>query len=191
MLLLLGCAATLAPEPVAEDTGALDSSEVVALDTAVEADGLVTASVRIDATDYTRWIFFDLETGAVVDESDPTWDIAMQRYVFALRGGLVGEGEVAAAVLEGAIFEEVFTAPHDGYITDEPDDDDDGKEPEYALGGWYDYDSTTHILTPAAVVYVIWTGEGFHRFEVLDYYSEAGTSGHLSFRWGEINLPDE
>ena len=32
--------------------------------------------------------------------------------------------------------------------------DADG-EPEYAMGGWYDYDVSTHVLTPADAVYVL------------------------------------
>lgn len=191
MLLFIGCAATLTPEPVPQDTGSALDTGPVEIDTAIDDEGLVTKSITIDSTDYESWVYFDLETGAIGTESDKTWDLALRRYVLALRGGVIGTGEVSAAVLESASFEELTAAPAGEYLVDEPDGDDENKDPEYVLGGWYDYDSTTHVLTPAAVVYVIWTGEGYHRLELLNYYSEAGTSGHLSFQWGEINPPEE
>ena len=191
MLLFMGCAATLTPDPVPVDTGSAADTGPVEVDTAIDDEGLVTKSISIDSTDYENWVYFDLETGTIGTEEDKTWDLALRRYVLALRGGVIGTGEVSAAVLEETSFEDLTTAPADGYLFDEPDGDDDNKEPEYVLGGWYDYDSTTHVLTPAAVVYVIWTGEGYHRLEMLNYYSEAGTSGHLSFQWGEINPPEE
>jgi hypothetical protein len=191
MLLFMGCAATLTPDPVSEDTGAVADTGPVEVDTAIDDEGLVTKSITIDSTDYEAWVYVDLETGTIGTEDDKTWDLALRRYVLALRGGVIGTGEVSAAVLEEASFDDLTVSPADGYMVDEPDGDDDDKEPEYVLGGWYDYDSSTHVLTPAAVVYAIWTGEGYHRLEMLNYYSEAGTSGHLSFQWGEINPPEE
>ena len=191
MLLFMGCAATLTPEPVPVDTGAVGDTGPIEVDTAIDEEGLVTKSITIDSTDYEEWVYFDLETGTIGTEDDDTWDMALRRYVMALRGGIIGTGSVSAAVLEGASFDELTVAPADGYMFDEINKDGEKKEPVYVLGGWFDYDSTTHVLTPAAIVYVISTDESYHRFEVLNYYSEAGTSGHLSFQWGEINPPEE
>lgn len=190
MMTLLACAPELAPEPsgdTLDDTGLLDDP----LEETTDSEGLTISSVGVDATDYKSWVYFDLDTGEVLsDEGAAGWDVALQRYHFALNGGVIGAGAVAAAVLEGAVFDDVTTAPADGYTTDAPDADKDGVD-EYVLDGWYDYDPETHILTPAAIVYVIQTDEAYHRFEVLDYYNDAGTSGHLEFRWGAIAAPDQ
>ena len=191
LILLLGCADTLQPEPLSDDTGASGDTGPVILDTEVDTGGLVTSSISINATDYKLWVYFDLDSGSIVEESDPAWDLAMRRYVFALSGGVMGDGSVTAAPMWEQSFADLSAAPTDGYLTDTPDDDDEDKDPQYVLGEWYSYDSATHILSPADVVYVIATDEAHHRFQVLDYYSEAGTSGHLSFQWGAIASPEE
>lgn len=185
-LLLLGCAPDLAFEeedPIGEEEDTDTQEEIV------EEDEEGTRSTGIDATDYEVWHHFDLETGEVVSADDERWDIAIQRFQIKLNGGVSGDGNVDAAPIEDVSYEDVTAAPESGYVTDEPDADEDGN-PEYALGGWYNYDVSTHILTPAAVVYVIRSVEANpHRFEVLDYYDDAGTSGHMSFRWTPITSP--
>ncbi|MEL6341713.1 MAG: HmuY family protein [Myxococcota bacterium] len=186
---LMGCAEDLT----------FDDEEVVSGDTGlgedvVEEDEDGARTVRIDGTDYETWVYFDLETGDIVLEGDATWDatwdVAIQRFNVKLNGGVSGDGGVEAATVEDVAFDDLTVAPASGYITDEPDADEDGA-PEYALGGWYDYDPNTHVLTPFDIVYVVRSVEvNHHRFQILDYYNDAGTSGHLQFRWANIDSPE-
>jgi hypothetical protein len=89
----------------------------------------------------------------------------------------------------GEDFETLSVAPSAGYIVDEPDSDADDK-PEYAFDAWYDYDVQTHTLSASDRTYVIRTTSGmYYRLRMEDYYSDAGTSGHLSFRWGTVSAP--
>lgn len=46
---------------------------------------------------------------------------------------------------------------------------------------WYNYDSTTHAVTPRALVYTV----GDTSFEVTNYYDERGTSGFFSLKTAE------
>lgn len=187
IMAMLACAPELSPEPV-RDTGGDTGLAAGPPEETTDGEGLTVSTMQVDASDYKSWVYVDLDTGEVsADASSLLWDIAIQRYHFALSGGVMGAGSAGAVVLSEEGFDDVSSAPSDGYETDQPDADKDGV-PEYVMGDWYDYDSSTHILTPAPVVYIIRTDLGYHRFEVLDYYNGAGTSGHPSFRWGAIPL---
>lgn len=139
----------------------------------------------VDATDESAWIYLDLDAVETVDEDGP-WDVAFLRFNVALNGGVSGSGGVEAAIVEGIGLED-YTAlePDAAFITDEPDsDEDDNDDPEYAFGGWYDYDFMTHVLSPKLQVYVVRSTEGaLFAVQIEDYYSEAGTSGYMDFRW--------
>jgi hypothetical protein len=72
--------------------------------------------------------------------------------------------------------------------TDEADADGDGED-ETLFIDWFDYDSSTHILSPKRRTTLLRTVEGaVVKFEVVDYYDDAGTSGFLSFRWAQLPL---
>ena len=80
---------------------------------------------------------------------------------------------------EDAALEEVSNAPADGWISD------DGQT--YALGDWYDYDESTHVLTAHPRVYVLRNGAGdTWKLQFVDYYDDSGNSGHPAFRWAAL-----
>jgi hypothetical protein len=59
---------------------------------------------------------------------------------------------------------------------------------------WYDYDSSTHTLTPSPVVYAVRRGGAITLVEIVSYYDDEGESGIFSLRarhhdgatWGEV-----
>ena len=59
---------------------------------------------------------------------------------------------------------------------------------------WYDYESTTHALSPKDLVYIIRHGEALTLLEILGYYDDRGSSGYFSLRamshdgeqWGDV-----
>lgn len=59
---------------------------------------------------------------------------------------------------------------------------------------WYDYEPSTHALSPRPVVYVVHDAQTFTLLEVVSYYDERGTSGVFTLRakshvdgvWGEV-----
>ncbi len=157
-----------------------------------EGDGVFLT--RVDATAEDRWIYVSLVDGVQLDVDDPqidaSWDLAFQRFQIKLDGGVSGPAGVEAVVIDDAAFEDVEQAPADGYVGDQPDGDDDNEDPDYALREWYDYNIMTHLLTPAPVVYVIRTGDERHyKLAIEAYYDDAGTSGHVSFRWAPVDAP--
>ena len=84
-------------------------------------------------------------------------------------------------------------APSGGYETDQDDTDDTDVDPDYVFLGptpWYDYDFSSHTLSPADYVYVIRSVEGdYYKLEMLDYYNEPGDGGYPQFRWAPVDAP--
>ena len=186
--LAVGCAPSLEEKHDWDnsDTAALEDTAAVEID-----DGLY----RVNATDYENWVYFDLETEEQLSipeaETDTTWDMGILRYKFKLNSGIHGSSVVEATVVEGVEFESLTDAPAGEYIVDQPDDDED-TIPEYALEEWYDYDVSTHILTPKESFYVIRNrNDVYFKFRIHDYYDSAGTPAMLTLEWEEILPPAE
>jgi hypothetical protein len=187
VLLAIGCADDIEPadDDPADDDPADDDPARVA--TERNDDGSYTT--RIDATSMTAWTLADLETGVEVAEDAP-WDLSTQRFELRLNGGVGGDGGVEVVRLADVALDDVVEVPTDGWITDQPDGDDEGDVPDYAFaqgGGWYAYDAATHVLTPLPVVWVLRTVEGaVVKLAIEDYYDDAGTAGHFTLRWAPL-----
>jgi len=146
-----------------------------------------------NSTDSTTWVYFDLESSHIVSPESPedstTWDLAFQRYHIAVNGGISGTGGVEALPLweEYDNFEAIVDIPEEQeWLTDAADADGDGK-PEYAFQSWFSYDLSTHVLSPADVVYLVQTVEGnVFRVRVIDYYSAQGESGYISLEFDQL-----
>ena len=177
-----GCAPDLREEAGKEaDTAAAGAAEVY--------EGTVT----VDATSYDDWIYFDLEGGMFSDPSEPEnskdWDLGLQRFNVKVNGGVSGTGGMEVAALEGEDYGSISAAPSGGYVTDQPDGDDDGV-PDYAFKDWYVYDYQTHVLTPAAIVYVARSVEGsYFKIQIEDYYDDAGSPAMVRFSWDPVENP--
>lgn len=193
LFLLAGCAEELTLDPSPDDPSDPDLDpddpdagpgwlRIVDEDTAA-------ITVRIDATAHATWRYLDLDARAAVDIDDPIqdlgWHLGAARFNLKLNGGISGPGEVEAAWVPLARFDDPIAAPVDGWRSDAPGDGD-ASAPSYALGDWYDYDVTTHLLTPKLGVYVIRSPEQAWVFEVLSYYDDAGNSGFLTVRWRDL-----
>ena len=194
LLLTLGCAEKLSADD--DGSGPSSSSNGPNIETLEERDGIMTTLVDAKSTE--EWVYLNLDTGMEVQpenpEEDLTWDLAFQRFKIKSNGGISGTGEVEIARLSGMDFAELMAAPADGYQVDAEDSEDLDSEPDYVFLGetpWFDYDITEHTLSPADFVYVIMSVEGtYFKFQMLDYYDEAGTSGYPLFQWGMVSAPE-
>ena len=84
-----------------------------------------------------------------------------------------------------------MVAPSGEYLIDEEDTDED-TIPEYVLGDWFDYDMSTHVLTPKSIFYVIQNrNDLYFKFRIHGYYDRAGTPAMLSIEWEDILPPSE
>lgn len=181
--LLIGCAPDLREDratdslPQDADTGGL-----------ITDGGVMTLTV--DATAADVWVYLGLTDGARLTPADPavdlTWQLALQRYNLAVNGGVSGAGGVEVAPVDGRDLDGLTAAPAEGWRTDLADADGDGA-PEYALGDWYDYDATTHVLTPADRIYALCDGSGAcFKLSVEGYYDDAGTPAMVSLRFAPL-----
>ena len=178
----LGCAENIGKDGNASDTGSH-------MDNVTNVGG--TTTTTIDATDEEAWVYLEFESSRLATvtspETDLNWDIGLRRYHVKINGGVSGSGDMALSIVSGGDFDAITAAPADGYITDTADDDEDGV-PEYAMETWYDYDHSSHLLSPSDQVYVLRTVEGnYVKLRFDDYYDEAGTSGIVTFTWGMID----
>lgn len=142
-----------------------------------------TAGVRrftIDATDPDRWVFFDLDEGAVRERPAPMdWDIAFQRFRVITNGGATFLGNGAAADLGEASLD---SASLSGAEWTETRARSDSTNP--AIGRWYRYSWTSHLLTPLPHTYGIRTAHGDSvRLRFVSYYCPGATPGCVTFEW--------
>ncbi|HKE18933.1 MAG TPA: HmuY family protein [Kofleriaceae bacterium] len=192
VLALSACAGDIRPDSFGEGQGDVDASSATAADGAAPAgpvavvdNGDGTWAVTVNATSVTNWVYLDLGDLVQVQPADPPtsadWDLGLQRFHYALDGGVSGAGQGEVAIVDGATLADVTSAPADGWATDLPDDDvDQDTLPEYAFenagGAWYDYDPETHVLTPKQRVYVVRGAAGdLFALGIEAYYNDAGS----------------
>jgi heme-binding HmuY-like protein len=181
--------------------GCADDLKVETVTAPEEAQSIVTQpgedgsfTTQVDAADAETWVYFSFASGSQVLPPDPAssdaWDLGFQRFHIISNGGVSGTGGGAVAIVTDQAFDAVTTAPGNGYVEDQPDSDDEDTvvNSAFEMGdGWYDYDPATNRLSPRANVYVIQAPSGAHyKLEILDYYDNAGTSGHPTFTWAEL-----
>jgi hypothetical protein len=130
------------------------------------------------------YIYVDLKTGTRVDVDDlaarssSAWDIMLKRSSMRSNGGDSGPGKRMVAVMPGAMLATI-AAPATGYLSDDFTTADcmldaiPGGEPKSAFGEWYDYDATTHAVSPKGEAYVIEREDGSRTaFRVVTYYGD-------------------
>lgn len=186
-----GCAASIQPDkPDASTIDAAPSDSLVPTGPVTTGDnGDGTFTTIVDATAVSAWTYLDFETKAQATETGP-WDLRWQRFHISTNGGVSGTGGVEIAALAGTAFADVTTAPSTGWFADAPDGEDSNLDPDYAFEqgeGWYDYNPTTHVLTPKPIVWIVRTdGGGTIKLELQRYYDTAGTPGWMTFRWAPL-----
>lgn len=206
LALTTACAGDIRPDDFGFVAGEVDASPVQPGEDAapprkveVADNGDGTSTVTVNATSVTKWIYLDLTELAQVEPAEPAtsadWDLGLQRFHYALDGGVSGAGEGSLVVIDGAALADVNEAPADGWVTDEPDStDDEDALPEYAFesveGGWYDYDPKNHQLTPKPRVYVVRGGGGeLFALRIDAYYDGAGSPAWPSFTVKPLPAP--
>lgn len=133
-------------------------------------------TVTLDASDDSRWIFFDLAEGrALVPPDTAAWDLAVRRFHVIVAD--------AAANLGAADFAAVDAAPDSGFVrTVASRDTTNG-----AIERWYRYGMLTHLLTPRGDVHIVRSRDGtVAKLQMLSYYCPGVQPGCLTFRWQHL-----
>lgn len=162
------------------DTGTdteTDTETEPATGTATGGTDETVFTTRIDASSGSAWVWYSFQEGRVGEGED--WTLAFQRYNIRLNGGTSGSWGVEAMVLDGADFDALVAVPTGDWLQDSAE--------ALVFSEWYDYDPATHVLTPAARVYLVREPDGdVFKMELLSYYDEAGNAGRPSFRWARL-----
>ena len=166
--------------------------------------------VIIDASDYTKWVYFSFEEGKIVGKSaaDETrdaldWDIAFHRYNFRTNSGTSGSGQ--GGLLEstgntGQIgWENVVEAPETGYKVDKdilimpafemPPTHITASGSTVMTGGnkpglTVSFDMSTRQHSVNDQIYVIKTADGkYAKLWVSDFYDADSKSGHVTLKY--------
>ncbi len=146
------------------------------------------------------WVYLDLTSGKRVDVDDKaaltskSWDLAIKRPLLRNDSGDSGAGDGGAVFLKGKDFATVTKADASAAtVSRERWFDDTCTLQTDATGaikttfdGWYEYDSATSKLTPAAGTWIVQGADGKRRFKVAiqTYYGNPdGTVGATSGRY--------
>lgn len=142
-------------------------------------------------TSYTGNItYYSLRENSLVEESDSAstdWDIAFSGTTIYTNNEASGPGSGGAIVLDQS-FDATTMAPSEGYAVDTTATN--LAIPTGSDNGWYNYNTTTHIVTPLpdkTIVLRTADGENYAKLKVLSYYK-----GHPDVSSDEFNNnPDE
>jgi hypothetical protein len=148
------------------------------------------------------YIYVDLKTGTRVDVNDldartsAAWDIALKRSSLRVNSGDSGTGNRKLAVVQAQTLAEVTAAPTSGYAVDDFADASCKLvelligEPSSAFGQWYDYNDTTHVVSPKREVYVIERPDGSHTaLRLITYYGDTASpmrGAYFQVEWKQL-----
>ena len=155
--------------------GTVNKGDVKVLSTAGTVNTLYIDATGggIDASANSAWMYVDLGASAKAQVTDKTsvtstaWDLAFKRPVIYTNSGDGGPGQggavlitkdfdsVTAADATGATFntEKFFDAQCNPFV-------DPTGSALTTFSAWYDYDQSTHVLTPAAGTWLVHGGTG-------------------------------
>lgn len=135
---------------------------------------LTVDTVTIAAGDPDRWQFFSFPRGPLAPPDTAGWDLAVRRFHIIVAGG------GAAIRLDTVSFDALAAAPAEGYVATSFT----GDTTNPAFTRWYRYSMFSHLLTPAAAVYVVQGRDGrYAKIEILSYYCPGPEPGCLTFRY--------
>ncbi|WP_407499907.1 HmuY family protein [Elizabethkingia anophelis] len=133
----------------------------------------------VNATDRANYTLYSLRENKVIattEQDTDKWDIGFSGTKIIINGGKIRKGKGAATIIKGSSFDGVKTAPEDTvFKTDNGSTNADFALEPLSDKGWYNYNSTTNIVTPiAGNIIVIKTGDGkYAKIQVTSYYKGA------------------
>lgn len=171
------------------------------MSTIEESPGVFVTQVR--STSYELWTDLNLSTQQLRSQNGP-FDIGFQRYKVRSNSGITNPSGLGGVCRSNttAFPATAVSASSIGCTNFEIDV---AGQAEVVGGGgasfngsvvmtdisngWFTYNLPS--LNPNLRVFVLRSGQGnqFYAIQVIDYYSNAGTSGYPKFRWRQINAP--
>ncbi|TGL61476.1 HmuY family protein [Leptospira sarikeiensis] len=161
--------------------------------------GSGTKTTQVNATASGCWVYLDLKAGGVETTKSGTWDLRFKRFIIGTNSGdsgtrdggscRVGDGDPVTGINDVTGVGDCISP---GLEVDAVQSQTGGggfgtatESASPALWTWYNYNGTTHVLSPYPIGYYIQGSDGVSKFalEVVDYYDGAGTSGFPKITW--------
>ena len=147
--------------------------------------------LKVNATEKGTWVYVVLSTRRVIEVDDPAtsadWDIAVSRTDIKTNGGTSGSGWAGAMELVDADWASVTSVNTVGFLVDEMvpgagPPGTDGFSGSPVLNTWWDYDMTTHKVSPRDAVFAArGSGGDYFKLKIEDY-----ADGVMTFRIVEV-----
>ncbi len=141
-----------------------------------------TAGAAVRPKQTNRFTFFSFLRGTLVNRTDSAtakWDVAFRGTTIIVNGGKNRKGIAGVQLVDGA-FEDVATAPIDGYYAGNQVDERNPVPTSYAIQdqsgkGWYTVDPLTGLISPIPEkIIVVRTSDGrYAKMQILSYYQNA------------------
>ncbi|GGZ15938.1 hypothetical protein GCM10007049_05210 [Echinicola pacifica] len=128
----------------------------------------------------TDTIYYSLENNAIVPNKEGDWDLGFFGTSIFTSGGVYGSGSAQAAVIEETVFEELKEIPTSLVLAV---DTKEGLAIPTGMGnGWYNYDMTSHFITPiAGRVIVVKTNAGnYAKMDILSFFKGNPTTSEMA-----------
>ena len=134
----------------------------------LHAPGNVVNRETGDIIQENPFVYFSLENNAQVQLSDP-WDIAIKGTTILVNGGISGNGNARAALMDGA-FDELTEIPAD--LVFKQDTQESLAIPSGSGEGWYNYNFMNHTVSPipGRILLIQTHGGKYAKVEILSYY---------------------
>jgi hypothetical protein len=130
---------------------------------AVKAD---TAIVVVNFSSANPYSFFSFKNRAVsnADSASSNWDFGLRLTTFLVNSHVSGPGN-AGVIMQDGIFDNITTAPANGYAYDTA-----AGKLAIKDGSWYNYNITTHVFTPIpGKVFIFRTADNHYaKMEILE-----------------------
>lgn len=163
--------------------------------------GTIKQYEYLDATSYTKWVYFSFKKGEIIEITTPsndlTWDIAFHRGDLKLNGGESGIGKGEAINTNKTDWSTVTEAPTSGYVKDKVGTitvnftgtgiEEAQQSFSQTLATWLTIDTSNPppVYTYHNYIYVIKTADGkFVKLQINDYKDAKNKKGaFISFKY--------
>jgi hypothetical protein len=115
--------------------------------------------------------YYSFEDNELAETREGNWDIGFKGLSIIVNSGISGNGKAEAAVVQG-VFEQYNAVPESLEL--KIDTESGLAIPTGSGNGWYNYNMTTHLVSPQPgnILVVKTNGGNYVKMEILSYYKD-------------------
>jgi len=115
--------------------------------------------------------YYSFEDNELVVSEDGNWDLGIKGLSMIVNNGISGDGNAEAAIVQG-VFEQYNSIPETVQL--KSDTAEGLAIPSGSGNGWYNYNMTTHLVSPQPgnILIIKTNGGNYVKMEILSYYKD-------------------